>query len=134
AMSGLHVAQQDQTPMLLLVGLHAQRDDDREAFQEIDVGALFGSVAKWTAVVRSLERLPELLVRAWHAARSGRPGPVVLGLPEDVLAAESEVLIAPCPDIPRPAPDRATMAHVARLISEAERPIVIAGGPGWSET
>jgi acetolactate synthase-1/2/3 large subunit len=133
ATSGLHVAHQDQTPMLLLVGLHAERDDGREAFQEIDVAALFGSLAKWTAVVRSPDRLPELLKRAWHTALSGRPGPVVLGLPEDVLAAESEMAVAPCSGIARPAPDRATMERVARAIAEAERPLVIAGGPGWSE-
>ncbi|MEW5963979.1 MAG: thiamine pyrophosphate-dependent enzyme [Pseudomonadota bacterium] len=133
AMSGLHVARQDQTPMLLLVGLHAQHDDNREAFQEIDIGALFGSVAKWTAVVRSLERLPELLARAWHTALSGRPGPVVLGLPEDVLAAESDAPVAPCSCVARPAPDRATMERVASMLATAERPMVIAGGPGWSE-
>lgn len=118
--------------MLLLVGLHGQRNDHREAFQEIDVARLLASTVKWTAVVRSVERLPELLVRAWHTACAGRPGPVVLGLPEDVLAAASDVALLPRPDIARPAPDAATMAQVARLIAGAERPMVIAGGPGWS--
>lgn len=132
AMSGLHVAHQDQTPMLLLVGLHGQRNDYREAFQEIDVGRLLGSMAKWTAVVRSVDRLPEIIVRAWQTALSGRPGPVVLGLPEDVLAAVSEAAIMPRPDIARPVPDAASMAQVSRLIARAERPMVIAGGPGWS--
>ncbi|NBB82626.1 MAG: thiamine pyrophosphate-binding protein, partial [Alphaproteobacteria bacterium] len=82
---GVHVAQQDSTPMILFVGLHARGDTGREAFQEIDLPALFGPLAKWAAVIDRADRIPEMIGRAFHTALAGRPGPVVLGLPEDML-------------------------------------------------
>ena len=87
AMSGLHVAQQDSTPMVLFVGLPDAQHEDREAFQEIETKSLLGSFVKWAAVIRQTDRIPEYVSHAYHLARSGRPGPVVLGLPEDMLAA-----------------------------------------------
>src|SRR5215470_16836357 len=90
AMAGLHVAQQDSTPMVLFVGMPARGHEDREAFQEIEVKQLFSSFVKWAAVVRDTARIPEYVSHAFHLARSGRPGPVVLGLPEDMLAASAE--------------------------------------------
>lgn len=133
AMSGIHIAGQDQTPMLLLVGLHAGGEEDRECFQEIDLRGLFGSMAKWTAVVRSPERLPEILTRAYHLTMSGRPGPVVLGLPEDVLSGTAVIAdaMAPTPVAVPPSPD--ALAAIGQMLDRAERPLVIAGGPGWSE-
>ena len=80
AMSGLHVAQQDSTPMVMFVGMPALGHEDREAFQEIDIKRLFSSFVKWAAVIRQTERIPEYVSRAFHVASSGRPGPVVLGL------------------------------------------------------
>ena len=94
AMSGLHVAQQDSTPMVMFVGMPAREHEDREAFQEIEVKQLFSSFVKWAAVIRQTERIPEYVSRAFHAARSGRPGPVVLGLPEDMLSATAEAIDA----------------------------------------
>ena len=90
AMSGLHVAQQDSTPMVLFVGLPDSQHEDREAFQEIETKSLLGSFVKWAAVIRQTDRIPEYVSHAYHLARSGRPGPVVLGLPEDMLAAECD--------------------------------------------
>ena len=91
AMSGLHVARQDSTPMLAFVGMPSLGHEDREAFQEIEIKQLFSSFVKWAAVIRQTERIPEYVSHAVHMARSGRPGPVVLGLPEDMLAAECEI-------------------------------------------
>jgi acetolactate synthase I/II/III large subunit len=132
AMSGLHVAQQDSTPMVLFVGLPASRVEDREAFQEIETKSLLGSFVKWAAVIRQTERIPEYVSHAYHLARSGRPGPVVLGLPEDMLAADCAVSDAEPANISdcRPAPE--DLAELQRLLAGAARPLLIVGGPGWS--
>lgn len=132
ASSGVHVARQDSTPMLLLVGQIARGDRDREVFQEVDYRAMFAPLAKWVAEVDETARLPEYLARAFHVAQSGRPGPVVLALPEDALAGVAEVTDrAPVP--PPPAPElRAEAAAVAHELNRAERSIAITGGSGWS--
>ena len=132
AMSGLHVAQQDSTPMLLFVGLPASGVEDREAFQEIDTKSLLGSFVKWAAVIRQTERIPEYVSHAYHMARSGRPGPVVLGLPEDMLAAAGEVSDAAPARIPDSQPAAEDLAELERLLGKATRPVLILGGPGWS--
>jgi acetolactate synthase-1/2/3 large subunit len=132
AMSGLHVAQQDSTPMVLFVGLPALEHEDREAFQEIEVKELFSSFVKWAAVIRQTERIPEYVSRAFHVARSGRPGPVVLGLPEDMLAATCSATDAKAAQIPQPQPGAADMELLQKKLSEAKRPVMIVGGPGWS--
>ena len=87
---GVHSALQASTPMVLLVGLHSMDDRDKEAFQEFDLPQMFGSIAKWAAVIDDATRIPEYIMRAFHVATSGRPGPVVLGLPEEVLNAQVE--------------------------------------------
>jgi acetolactate synthase I/II/III large subunit len=132
AMSGLHVAQQDSTPMVLFVGLPDSRVEDREAFQEIETKSLLGSFVKWAAVIRQTERIPEYVSHAYHLARSGRPGPVVLGLPEDMLAADARVSDAEPAKVSdcRPAPE--DLAELQRLLAGAARPLLIVGGPGWS--
>ena len=104
AMSGLHVAQQDSTPMVTFVGLPGLGHEDREAFQEIETKELLSSFVKWAAVIRQTERIPEYVSHAFHVARSGRPGPVVLGLPEDMLAAECEAADAKPARIAGPIP------------------------------
>src|SRR5207342_1395376 len=95
ASPGVHIARQDSTPLILFVGQIARWMREREAFQEIDYRAFFGSIAKWVADVEDAARLPELVSRAFHIATSGRPGPVVIALPEDML--KDEVLVRDAP-------------------------------------
>jgi acetolactate synthase I/II/III large subunit len=133
ASAGIHIARQDSTPLVMFVGQIETGHRDREAFQEIDYRAVFGGLAKWVAEVDQTERLPEYIARAFHVATSGRPGPVVLALPEDMLSA-----IADVPDLPGPIatarPDWSTQAAaVVDILAQAERPLVIVGGPHWSQ-
>jgi len=130
---GVHTAAQDSAPMLLLVGQVGRAVRGREAFQELDVPAVFGPMAKWAAEAGHPDRLPELLARAVEVAVSGRPGPVVLALPEDVLAATTRAADArPVrPVAPGVAP--ADLARLRELLGGARRPLVVAGGPGWSQ-
>jgi acetolactate synthase I/II/III large subunit len=132
AMSGLHVAQQDSTPLVMFVGMPARDTEDREAFQEIDVKQLFSSYVKWAAVIRDTQRIPEYVSHAFHLARSGRPGPVVLGLPEDMLAAECEAIDAKPARVAAASPSAADMAALQEKLAGASRPLMIVGGPGWS--
>lgn len=132
AMIGVHTAYQDATPMVVFVGLVPRSHRDRRAFQEIDVGALFGSVAKLVETVEDAHRMPEHVARAFAVAASGRPGPVVLGLPEDMLADSAEV-----PDAdPIPVPDGGVredeLDRLTGLLSAARRPLVILGGNRWT--
>ncbi|MDS9466521.1 thiamine pyrophosphate-binding protein [Paracoccus sp. MBLB3053] len=133
ASAGVHVARQDSTPMILFVGQIARADRDREAFQEVDYRAMFGPLAKWVAQIDQSERIPEYLARAFHVAMSGRPGPVVLALPEDVLSARAEVPdLAPyVPPLSAVAPS--SVAAIAEAVAQAERPLVVAGGTIWSQ-
>lgn len=133
AMSGLHVAQQDSTPMILFLGLPGSEHEDREAFQEIDTKRLFSSFVKWSAVIRTTDRIPEYVSRAFHVACSGRPGPVVLGLPEDMLSAEMEIADAKAARIAEPTPSAAELAELQALLAKSQRPLMIVGGPGWSD-
>lgn len=133
ASAGVHVARQDSTPMILFVGQIARSDRDREAFQEVDYRAMFGTVAKWVAQIDQTERIPEYLARAFDLAMSGRPGPVVLALPEDMLSAEVDV-----PDLtPAPRPvagiSAAQLAAIREALAGAERPLVIPGGAIWTQ-
>jgi len=132
AVSGVYVAHHDSTPMLLLVGLTAQSREGRGAFQEIDLTALFGAIAKWVGIVRAPERIPEFVARAYQSALSGRPGPVVLGLPEDILLAAADAEDAARVRPARPAPSAAEMTRLKNKLVAAERPLVLVGGPGWS--
>jgi acetolactate synthase I/II/III large subunit len=132
AMSGLHVAQQDSTPMVTFVGLPDQETEDRDAFQEIDTKGVFSSFVKWSSVIRDVRRVPEYVSRAFHVASSGRPGPVVLGLPEDMLGGKIDVPAALAARVAGPAPAPADMAALDKLLAKAKRPIMIVGGPGWS--
>ena len=132
AVSGVYVAHHDATPMVLLVGLTERAFEGRGAFQEFDVEALFGSLTNWVGVVRAPEHIPEYVARAFHAARSGRPGAAVLGLPEDVLLAASDVADGVPVRPPAPAPSATDMTRLKSKLSAAERPIVLVSGPGWS--
>lgn len=134
AYAGIHVAYQDSTPLIMLVGLIGRDDTEREAFQEFDLKAIFGTQTKWTAVINDAARIPELLTRAFQVATSGRPGPVVLGLPEDMLrdvvddaklpARTTAVQAAPAP---------AELDNLATLLAKANAPLIIAGGETWDE-
>jgi acetolactate synthase-1/2/3 large subunit len=134
AMSGLHVAQQDSTPMIMFLGLPGSDTEDREAFQEIETKSLFGTFVKWTAVIRETARIPEYVSRAFHVARNGRPGPVVLGLPEDMLSREAEARDAKPARLAEPAPSPGDIALLEQALTKAERPMMIIGGPGWSRS
>jgi acetolactate synthase I/II/III large subunit len=132
AMSGLHVAMQDSTPMVTFVGMPSRDHEDREAFQEIEIKQLFSSLVKWTAVIRQTERIPEYVSHALHVARSGRPGPVVLGLPEDMLSADCDISDAKPARIAEARPGADDMAALREKLVSASRPLMIIGGPGWS--
>jgi acetolactate synthase I/II/III large subunit len=132
AMSGLHVAMQDSTPMVTFVGMPSSGHEDREAFQEIEIKQLFGSFVKWSAVIRQTERIPEYVSHAMHVARSGRPGPVVLGLPEDMLSADCDAADAKAARISEAHPGAEDLAQLRDKLAKAARPLMIIGGPGWS--
>ncbi len=132
AASGLHVAMQDSTPMVVFVGQIALDHRDREAFQEVDYRAFFGPLVKWVAEVERTDRLPEYISRAFQVAQSGRPGPVVLALPEDILSAVVDVHDRG-PTVPvHPPVDGATARAALADLASHKRPLIIAGGPGWS--
>ena len=128
---GIHTAMQDSTPMILLIGQIERGDKDKEAFQEVDLEAFFKPLAKWSATVNSAQRLPEYFARAYQCAVTGRPGPVVLVLPEDILA--EAVSAGPIKHIPVnpgvPVFDEKTI----KRIRSAEKPILLVGGPGWKD-
>ena len=129
---GVSTAFQDSTPMLLLVGQVARATIGREAFQELDYRRVFGSVAKWVTQADDAARLPEVVARAFSAACSGRPGPVVVALPEDVLEAQADVPDAAPAAVPAAAPGAAELDRLRGLLAEAQRPLVVVGEGGWS--
>jgi len=133
ASAGVHVAFQDSTPMILFIGQVGRRFLEREAFQEIDYRRMFGELAKWTAQIDEAARLPEFIARAFAVATSGRPGPVVLALPEDMLDEEAEG--APARPF-RPLeiyPAAAQMRDIRGRLAAAERPLLVLGGSRWDE-
>ena len=135
---GLHTAFQDSTPMILFIGQVASDQRDREAFQEVDYRQMFGpgtlGMAKWVGEVHDPSRLPEYVARAFHTAMQGRPGPVVLVLPEDMLAAVTDAPVLPRiePVLAWPAPG--ALREVRSLLLASQRPLVIVGGSGWDAT
>jgi acetolactate synthase-1/2/3 large subunit len=129
---GVHTAAQDSTPMVLIIGQVDSRHADREAFQEIDFRRMFGPIAKWVAQIERADRIPEYVARAFQVATSGRSGPVVLSLPEDIQSQVVDVADALCHQPVHPAPSDTQMAALRRMLGRAQRPIVIAGGFGWS--
>jgi len=130
---GVHTAQQDSTPMVMLVGQVERSSADREAFQEVDYRQMFGPLAKWVAQVDRAERVPEYLARAFHVATSGRPGPVVLALPEDLLFEAVTVADAAPYAAVQPAPAAADLARLRALLDAAERPVLLVGGSRWTD-
>ena len=134
ASAGVHIARQDSTPLILLIGQVSTAMQEREAFQEIDYRQMYGPLSKWVAQIDRPERVAELLGRAFYTATAGRPGPVVLALPEDMLSAETEPQPARMPVPPVVAhPDPSQIDQIREYVLSAHRPLVLIGGPGWSE-
>jgi acetolactate synthase-1/2/3 large subunit len=132
ASAGVHVAFQDSTPMILFVGDIARGDRDREGFQEIDFPAFFSPVAKWAARIEDARRIPEYVARAYRVATAGRPGPVVLALPEDMLRDEVDVADRPLVPPVAEAPDPGAIQALFELLKDATNPVAIVGGADWS--
>ncbi len=134
ASAGVHIAFQDSTPMILLVGQVGRGMRDREAFQEIDYRRMFGQMAKWVAEIDYAERVPEYVNQAYHTAMAGRPGPVVLSLPEDMLDDRAPAIPLNRAHRVQPAADPAAMAELRMRLEKAERPVLLLGGKFWTET
>ncbi|MGI9492685.1 MAG: thiamine pyrophosphate-binding protein [Geminicoccaceae bacterium] len=133
ASAGVHIAAQDSTPMILFVGQVARSMRDREAFQEIDYRRMFGGIAKWVTEIEDPARVPELVARAFHTACSGRPGPVVIGLPEDMLTEKAASGDASAFQPVQAHPSAGDMARLQEMLNAAERPMMILGGGGWNQ-
>lgn len=130
---GVHVAFQDSTPLVLLVGQVPRPHLGREAFQEVDFRAFFGPIAKWADQADRADRLPELLARAFRNALSGRPGPSVLALPEDVLREEVAAPAPPRIEAEGPHPNPGGLERLHHMLGDAERPVMLVGGGGWTD-
>ncbi|MGH7047597.1 MAG: thiamine pyrophosphate-binding protein [Stellaceae bacterium] len=130
---GIHTAFQDSTPMVVLVGQVARHQIDREAFQEVDFRRMFAPLAKWVAQIDLADRIPELVNQAFQVATSGRPGPVVLALPEDMLRDRVSAAVSGPYRPVHAHPGAADLAELRRLLVMAERPVMLVGGGGWSD-
>ena len=131
---GLHIAKQDSSPMIMFVGQVAREMREREAFQELDYRAVFGTMVKWATEIDDPARIPEIVSRAFHVAMNGRPGPVVIALPEDMLMERVSVGDALAADLIETWPGLTDMAQLQKMLWAAERPLMILGGSRWSET
>ncbi len=133
ASAGIHIARQDSTPMIVFVGQVARSMREREAFQELDYRAVFGGLAKWATEIDDPARIPELVARAFHTACNGRPGPVVIALPEDMLTERAVVPDAKPFEPVETWPGLTDMSRLQKLFWAAKRPVVVIGGSRWSE-
>jgi acetolactate synthase-1/2/3 large subunit len=132
ASPGIHIAQQDSTPLIMFVGQVKRDVKDREALQEIDIRSTFGGMAKWAGEIDNPLRLPEMVSRAFYTATGGRPGPVVLGMPEDMLGERVAVANAPCFEPIETSPGASEMKELAGWLVAAKRPLAVLGGSRWS--
>ena len=133
ASAGIHIARQDSTPMIVFVGQVARSMREREAFQELDYRAVFGSIAKWTTEIDDPARIPELVAHAFNIACSGRPGPVVIALPEDMLTERAIVPDAKAFEPVEIWPGLTDMSRLQKLLWASKRPVALIGGSRWSE-
>ena len=133
ASPGIHIAEHDSTPLIMFVGQVQRSAQGRGAFQEMDYRAVFGSFAKWVVEIDDPARIPEIVSRAFHVATQGRPGPVVIALPEDMLVERASVSNAARVEPVQTWPGQTQMAELQKLLWAAQNPIVILGGGGWSE-
>ena len=132
ASAGIHIAMQDSIPMILFIGQIASHAREREAFQEVNYRAFFGPIAKWATEIEDASRIPEIVTRAFSVATSGRPGPVVIALPEDMLVSEAEAPAAKPWTPVETRPGQPEMRQLADLLANAKRPIAILGGTRWT--
>jgi len=130
---GIHIAFQDSTPMVLMIGQVERKFLDREAFQEVDFCTMYRPLAKWTAQVHDAQRIPEYVNRAWHISRSGRPGPAVLVFPEDVLFEMTQVRNINPAHLASPLAFSDAGKQVVNFFKPAIRPLIIVGGGGWTQ-
>ena len=133
ASPGIHIAEHDSVPLIMFVGQIERGMRERGAFQEMDYRAFFGSTAKWVTEIDDVARIPEIIARAFHVAMQGRPGPVVIGLPEDVLLEMAAVPVVPRIEPVETWPGRTQMAELQKLLWAAKKPVAILGGSGWNE-
>lgn len=131
---GIHTARQDSTPLIMFVGQVARGDMGREAWQEIDYRHMYGHIAKWVDQIDDARRIPEYVSRAFHVATSGRPGPVVLALPEDMLTDMVEVADAPPYRQQQYMPSPDAMGELAHMLAAARQPLMLLGGGAWSRS
>ena len=129
---GVHTAHQDSTPMILFIGQVGNDFVEREAFQEIDYRRMFGTMTKWVAQIDRADRIPEYVAHAYQGATSGRPGPVVLALPEDMLTAQADVPDARRYQPVQAAPSPAQITQLRDMLAAAKQPVVMLGGAGWN--
>lgn len=132
ALAGVHIAKQDSTPLILFVGQIERGMREREAFQEMDYRAVFGTQCKWATEIDQVDRIPEIVARAFHIATSGRPGPVVIALPEDMLIETSTVADARIPEPVSGGLSSSQLQSLDELLSNAKKPLAILGGSGWT--
>ncbi|CAH0160016.1 Acetolactate synthase isozyme 2 large subunit [Massilia sp. Bi118] len=130
---GVHTAYQDSTPMILFIGQVGTDFMDREAFQEIDYRRMYGQMAKWVAQIDRADRIPEYMARAFQVATSGRPGPVVLALPEDMLIAQAEVADTRRYQPVQASPSSAQISQLRTMLTEAKKPLLLLGGGTWTD-
>jgi acetolactate synthase-1/2/3 large subunit len=130
---GVHTAYQDSTPMILFIGQVGSDFIDREAFQEVDYRRMYGQMAKWVTQIDRADRIPEYIARAFQVATSGRPGPVVLALPEDMLITKAAVADTRCYQPVQASPSAAQIDTVRGMLASAKKPLVLLGGGGWNE-
>jgi acetolactate synthase-1/2/3 large subunit len=130
---GVHTAYQDSTPMILFIGQVGGDFMDREAFQEVDYRRMYGQMAKWVAQIDRAERIPEYLARAFQVATSGRPGPVVLALPEDMLVAKAEVADTRRYQPVQASPSFEQIDRLRAMLAESKKPLLLLGGGTWNE-
>jgi acetolactate synthase-1/2/3 large subunit len=133
ASAGIHIARQDSSPMIVFVGQVGRHMREREAFQELDYRAVFGSIAKWATEIDDPARIPELVSRAFHTACNGRPGPVVIAVPEDMLIERAMVPDAKAFEPVETWPGLTDMSRLQKLLWASKRPIALVGGSRWSE-
>jgi acetolactate synthase-1/2/3 large subunit len=133
ASPGIHIARQDSTPLVMFVGQIGRDMREREAFQELDYRAVFGSMTKWATEIDDPARVPEIVSRAFHTAANGRPGPVVVAIPEDMLTERVAVADAPPFALIETSPGPDEMAKFAGMLSAARAPIMLLGGSRWSQ-
>jgi acetolactate synthase I/II/III large subunit len=133
ASHGVHIAKQDSSPMILFVGQVGRHMREREAFQELDYRAVFGTMAKWATEIDDPERIPEIVSRAFYTAMNGRPGPVVIALPEDMLTERVSIGDTPPAEPVETYPGLNEMARLQKLIWAAKQPVMLLGGSRWSE-